>query len=104
MQTTLFGKDFITTEDWTNDELISMMVDYLLSGKQWSGPRAGFNPAGWISWAGGFALGLLDIFGVIAVPAAPVVAFVVGAVLYFVLANAGLQTRVIPMPAPAPKA
>ena len=25
MQTTLYGKDFITTEDWTNDELISMM-------------------------------------------------------------------------------
>ncbi len=82
----------------------AMMVDYLLSGKQWSGPRAGFNPAGWISWAGGFALGLLDIFGVITVPAAPVVAFLVGAVLYFVLAKAGLQTRTIPMPAPAPKA
>ena len=25
MQTTLLGKDFITTEDWTNDQLISMM-------------------------------------------------------------------------------
>ena len=25
MQTTLFWKDFITTEDWTNDQLISMM-------------------------------------------------------------------------------
>ncbi|HAK95457.1 MAG TPA: cytosine permease [Planctomycetes bacterium] len=81
----------------------AMMVDYLLSGKQWSGPRAGFNPAGWISWAGGFALGLLDIFGVIAVPAAPVVAFVIGAVLYFVLAKAGVQSAVIPMPAAAPK-
>ena len=25
--------------------------------KQWAGPRAGFNPAGWISWALGFAVG-----------------------------------------------
>ena len=25
MQTTLYGKDFITTEDWTNDQLIAMM-------------------------------------------------------------------------------
>ncbi|NTW43377.1 MAG: ornithine carbamoyltransferase, partial [Anaerolineaceae bacterium] len=25
MQTRLFGKDFITTEDWTVDELTSMM-------------------------------------------------------------------------------
>ena len=30
----------------------AMMADYLLSGGKWSGPRAGFNPAGWISWAG----------------------------------------------------
>ncbi len=82
----------------------AMLVEYFLSGKQWSGPRAGFNPAGWISWAGGFALGLLDIFGVIAVPAAPVVAFLVGALLYGVLAKAGLQSAVIPMPAAAPKA
>ncbi len=26
------------------------MVDYILAGKKWAGPRSGFNPAGWISW------------------------------------------------------
>jgi cytosine permease len=77
----------------------AMMVDYLLSGKKWSGPRAGFNPAGWISWAGGFAVGLLDILGVVAIPATPVVAFVIGAVLFFVLAKAGLQSPTIALPA-----
>ncbi len=35
------------------------------------------------------------------VPCAPVAAFVVGAVLYFVLAKMGLQTQVIPLPAKA---
>ena len=35
----------------------AMMVDYLLAGKKWAGPRAGFNPVGWISWAVGFIIG-----------------------------------------------
>ena len=34
----------------------AMMADYLLAGRKWSGPRAGFNPAGWISWAVGFVV------------------------------------------------
>jgi len=29
----------------------AMLVDYFLSGSKWNGPRAGFNPAGWIAWA-----------------------------------------------------
>ena len=37
----------------------AMVVDYLLSGGKWSGPRAGFNPAGWIAWAVGFVVGIL---------------------------------------------
>lgn len=79
----------------------AMMVDYLLSGKRWAGPRAGFNPAGWISWLVGFAVGVLDLLKVVQIPAAPVVAFIVGAVLYFVLAKAGMESEVIPLEEPA---
>ena len=37
----------------------AMVADYLLAGNRWSGPRAGFNPAGWIAWAVGFLVGIL---------------------------------------------
>jgi cytosine permease len=76
----------------------AMVVDYLLSDGRWTGPRAGFNPAGWIAWALGFVVGILPNLGV-AMPAAPVAAFVVGAVVYFVCAKAGLLSRVVPLPA-----
>jgi cytosine permease len=74
----------------------AMMVDYLLSKGTWTGPRASFNPAGWISWALGFTVGLLDFLDVVEIPAAPMAAFIVGAVVYLICAKAGLQTRVIP--------
>jgi len=77
----------------------AMMVDYFLSGKKWAGPRAGFNMAGWISWAVGFVVGMAPLVGLADVPAAPLVAFIVGAVLYFVLAKAGLESKVLPMAA-----
>ena len=82
----------------------AMMVDYLLSGGEWSGPRAGFNPAGWIAWALGFIVGILPNSLMPAamqvnIPCAPVAAFIVGAVAYFVCAKMGLQTAVIPLPA-----
>ena len=77
----------------------AMMVDYFLSGKKWAGPRAGFNLAGWISWAVGFVVGIAPLVGLADVPAAPLVAFIVGAVLYFVLAKAGLESKVLPMAA-----
>jgi cytosine permease len=78
----------------------AMMVDYLLSGGNWTGPRAGFNPAGWISWALGFVVGILPNLGV-NVPAAPVLAFIVGAVVYFLCAKMGCQSQVVPLPAKA---
>lgn len=81
----------------------AMAVDYLLNGGQWTGPRAGFNPAGWISWALGFVVGILPVLGV-ALPAAPVAAFIVGAVVYFVCAKAGLLTQVVPLPSPGSQA
>lgn len=77
----------------------AMMVDYFLAGKKWAGPRAGFNAAGWISWAVGFVVGILPLVSSVKIPAAPLAAFVVGAVLYFVLAKAGLESKVLQMPA-----
>ncbi|MDD4869954.1 MAG: cytosine permease [Kiritimatiellae bacterium] len=76
----------------------AMMVDYLLSGGKWSGPRKGWNMAGWISWAVGFVVGIAPLVNIANIPAAPLVAFIVGAVLYFVLAKAGLQPEVVPLP------
>ncbi len=73
----------------------AMMVDYLLSGKKWAGPRVGWNLAGWISWVVGFIVGMAPLVGLADVPAAPLVAFIVGAVLYFILAKAGLEPEVV---------
>jgi cytosine permease len=96
----------------------AMLADYLLAGRRWAGPRAGFNPAGWISWIVGFAVGaynlvmpiLLNNVPALAkiealqhakdiVPVPPVAAFIVGFVLYLALAFVGLQSRTLPMPA-----
>ncbi len=82
----------------------AMMVDYLLAGKKWAGPRKGWNQAGWISWAVGFIVGIAPLVGLANIPAAPLVAFIVGAVIYFVLAKAGLQPPVVAMPSLEPKA
>ncbi len=77
----------------------AMAADFLLSGKKWAGPRAGFNPAGWISWAVGFAVGAAGFYWPSDWPAPdrtfcpPVAAFLVGFVLYYVLAKAGLQSK-----------
>jgi cytosine permease len=77
----------------------AMVADYLLSGCKWAGPRASFNPAGWISWAVGFAVGADVIPGLKGnIPVLPVVAFVIGFVLYVVLAKAGLESRKLDMP------
>ncbi len=78
-------------------------MDYLLSGGKWSGPRAGFNPAGWIAWAVGFIVGilpnpLLPASLQVNIPCAPVAAFVVGAVVYLVCVKMGMQTALVPMP------
>ena len=82
----------------------AMVVDYLLSGRRWVGPRAGFNPAGWIAWLLGFIVGilpngLLPANLQVNIPCAPVAAFIVGAVVYFVCAKLGMQSQVIALPA-----
>jgi len=88
----------------------AMMADYLLSGRKWAGPRAAFNPAGWISWAVGFVLGAIDLVadnvpglaGIkIGVPCPPMAALIAGFVLYLILAKAGLESQKLEMPATA---
>jgi cytosine permease len=79
----------------------AMMADYLLAGRKWNGPRAGFNPAGWVSWALGFVVGAADFIPGMknVIPAPPVVAFIVGFVVYFAMAKAGMVSKTLPMPA-----
>lgn len=87
----------------------AMMADYLLAGRKWAGPRAGFNMAGWISWVLGLAVGAVDFIAKIPgleglagkIPCPPVAAFIVGFVLYIVLAKIGLQSKTLEMPAKA---
>lgn len=95
----------------------AMFADYLLSKGKWSGPRAGFNPAGWISWIVGFAVGAFNLVVSMLqqfdwanqampnlaqwanyVPMPPVAAFIVGFALYVLLSVVGARTRKVPMP------
>jgi cytosine permease len=76
----------------------AMLVDYVLAGNRWAGPRQGWNMAGWVSWAIGFVVGIAPLVKIANVPAAPLVAFVVGAVVYFALAKAGMVSAAVPMP------
>jgi cytosine permease len=81
----------------------SMVADYLLSGRKWSGPRQGINWAGYIAWAIGFVVAILpnDLVGgarFAFITPAPVIAFVIGFVVYWVLAKAGLQPPTVQMP------
>jgi cytosine permease len=90
----------------------AMMADFFMSGMKWSGPRTGFNPAGWISWIVGFAVGafnlVVDLLATPAlepyknyVPVPPVTAFVVGFALYVVLSVLGLRSRKLELSDPA---
>jgi purine-cytosine permease-like protein len=84
----------------------AMAADYLLAGGKWSGPRRGINWAGYTAWALGFMVGILaDIPGVPAAwikadQPAVLISFIVGFVVYFVLAKAGLWPAVVPLDEP----
>jgi cytosine permease len=80
----------------------SMVADYLLSGCKWSGPRKGVNLAGYIAWAVGFVVAILPMVGgekFSFINPAPVIAFVIGFVLYAVLAKAGLEPPAVELTA-----
>ncbi len=90
----------------------AMTADYLLAGRKWPGPRAGFNMAGWLSWAVGFVVGAWNSFFQptlnsllepttkleFQMPCPPVAAIIVGFVLYIVFAQLGLVSRTLEMP------
>ena len=78
----------------------AMLVEYLLNGRGWSGPRAGFNPAGWIAWLLGAIVGVMPILKIYPLPAAPVAAFVVGAVVYGILSKMGMQSALVRISGP----
>lgn len=87
----------------------AIVADYLLSGKKWAGPREGVNVAGYAAWIIGFVVGISNN-GVLVDPAklpewypaywlwqpTPVYSFIVGFIVYAVLAKAGLQPKAIP--------
>lgn len=81
----------------------AMVADYLLNGSRWAGPRAGFNPAGWVAWVVGFIIGAqpqLVAWGIPLgkqpLPLSLILAFFAGAIVYAVLSKA--QTQVLPYP------
>ncbi|MDR1382265.1 MAG: hypothetical protein LBJ67_00240 [Planctomycetaceae bacterium] len=83
----------------------AMAADYFLSGKKWAGPRAGFNPAGWLSWLFGFIVGgatlvVTNLGGTMPfeIPCPPLSAFIVGFVLYLIFAKAGLESQKLNLP------
>jgi cytosine permease len=75
----------------------AMVADYISSGRRWSGPRLGINWAGCIAWIVGFLIGIPEHLP--GIPATWVKAdnpsglysFVVGFLVYLVLAKAGLR-------------
>jgi cytosine permease len=81
----------------------AMAADYLLSGRRWAGPREGINWAGYGAWALGFLVGILPKLPISPeikayVEPAPLYSFIVGFVVYAVLAKAGLEPKVVAMP------
>jgi cytosine permease len=77
-----------------------MVADYLLSGRKWAGPRRGINWAGYIAWAVGFIVGILPFLPLpedlkVYTQPAVVYSFIVGFVLYALLAKLGLQPEAV---------
>lgn len=80
----------------------AMLADYLLSGKKWAGPRDGINMAGYGAWAVGFIVGILPFLPISEdvkpyLQPAALYSFVAGFLVYFVLAKAGLEPKVVAM-------
>jgi cytosine permease len=82
----------------------AMLADYLLAGKKWAGPREGINWAGYGAWALGFLVGILPFLPLPAevvsyLQPAALYSFIVGFLVYMLLAKAGLEPRTIALPA-----
>ncbi len=89
----------------------AMVADYLLSGRKWPGPRAGVSIPGYVAWVTGFAVGicnndvvtkLLGGEGHEILPGwhpTAVYSFIVGFIVYAVLAKAGLEPKPVALPA-----
>ncbi len=81
----------------------AMVADFLLSGRKWPGPRRGVNLAGYISWAVGFTVGILPLVAgerFAWITPAPVIAFVIGFVVYVLCAKIGLEPEVVSIASP----
>jgi len=80
----------------------AIVADYLLSGRKWAGPREGINFAGYGAWLVGFLVGICNspLLGEKVMMASwhptPLYSFIVGFVVYAVLAKVGLQPKAIP--------
>ena len=85
----------------------AIVADYLLSGKKWVGPSEGVNIAGYAAWVVGFLVGIsnndlvtkmLGGEGHEILPGwhpAAVYSFIVGFIVYAVLAKAGLEPKTV---------
>jgi cytosine permease len=79
----------------------AMAADYLLAGGRWTGPRLGINWAGYIAWLVGFLVGVpehipgLPVSLLKADNPASLYSFVVGFIIYLVLAKTGMRPPVV---------
>jgi len=79
----------------------AMIADYLLGGGKWSGPRAGISIPGYAAWALGFVVGILGHPWIAVMPGwqiTSIYSLVVGFLVYYVLAKAGLEPEKIDVP------
>ncbi|MCF7955432.1 MAG: cytosine permease [Phycisphaerae bacterium] len=76
-----------------------MLADFVRHGG-WAGPRKGINWAGYIAWGIGLLMGLLGPItgGKLGYGLEPLVAMVVAAAAYFVLAAMGLEPESVELP------
>ena len=82
-----------------------IVADYFLSGKKWPGPREGINFAGYGAWAVGFVIGTLSFLPISEetkpyLQPAAVYSFIAGFFVYYALAKAGLQSKLLNQGAP----
>ena len=74
----------------------AIAADYILSGREWAGPRLGVNWAGYAAWAIGFVVGILPNLPVSPLvreysQPAPLYSLIISFIVYWVLAKAGLE-------------